>query len=386
MSRLRGGLPAALASAAAAAGTTWVATFSWRGFTDGSSLYLGPLLVLAVVVAVTGAVARWARVAAPLVVLLQVALAGMLASLMLSGSPIPVGGAWTELQQTFTDASNVAQRYAPPVPEHADGGVYAFFIAGGLACLLLVDVLACTLRRVPLAGLPLLAIYSVPVSMLEDGVSWWVFALTAGGFMLMLFLQVNDQLVRWGRPLGSDEAVRSRRVLGAHRCRPGDGRHHRRGHHRARGDPPDLHPDPRSGAAAGWQRTRRRRHPHREPDDRPAPRPAARRRHPAAADSHLRPGPGLPADLGAQPVLGERVELRATATYRPTSSRTARCRRWSGVADSVPRTEYRYDVTIGDDFESIWLPTQSPVSADRRRPVTGATTSRRWTSSPGTRT
>ena len=39
-------------------------------------------------------------------------------------------------------------------------------IAGGLGCLLLVDLLACTLRRAPLAGLPLLSVYSVPVGML----------------------------------------------------------------------------------------------------------------------------------------------------------------------------------------------------------------------------
>ena len=162
--------------------------------------------MLGTVIAVSGAVARWARLAAPLVVLLQVVLSGVMASMMLSGSPIPVGQAWVRFQTSFTDAVDVAQRYAAPVPAHVDGGVYPLLIAGGLACLLLVDVLACTLRRVPLAGLPLLTIYSVPVSMLEDGVSWWVFSLTAAGFLLMLFLQVNDQLVRWGRPLGTDEA------------------------------------------------------------------------------------------------------------------------------------------------------------------------------------
>jgi transglutaminase-like putative cysteine protease len=361
MSRLRGGLPAALASAAAAAGTTWVATFSWRGFTDGSSLYLGPLLVLAVVVAVTGAVARWARLAAPLVVLLQIALAGMLASLMLSGSPIPVGAAWTELQQTFTDASNVAQRYAPPVPEHADGGVYPFFIAGGLACLLLVDVLACTLRRVPLAGLPLLAIYSVPVSMLEDGVSWWVFALTAGGFMLMLFLQVNDQLVRWGRPLGSDEAsdptgfsVRTGAVratagtiggvttalavvlpifiptLGLALLPGGSGP----GGDDIRIENPmtDLRRDLQRGDDIPLMRVRTS-----DPDPGYLRISVLNRFSENEWSSGDRDVPTDQLASGAMPPL-------------------------VGVADSVPRMEYRYDVTIGDDFESIWLPTQSPIS------------------------
>jgi transglutaminase-like putative cysteine protease len=361
MSRLRGGLPAALASAAAAAGTTWVATFSWRGFTEASSLYLGPLLALGVVVAVSGAVARWARIAAPLVVLLQVALAGMLASLMFSGSPIPVGEAWTRFQQTFTDASNVAQRYAPPVPEHADGGVYAFFIAGGLACLLLVDVLACTLRRVPLAGLPLLAIYSVPVSMLEDGVSWWVFALTAGGFLLMLFLQVNDQLVRWGRPLGSDEAsdptgfsVRTGAVratagtiggvttalavvlpifiptLGLALLPGGSGP----GGDDIRIENPmtDLRRDLQRGDDIPLMRVRTT-----DPDPGYLRISVLNRFSENEWSSGDRDVPTDQLAAGPMPPL-------------------------VGVADSVPRTEYRYDVTIGDDFESIWLPTQSPIS------------------------
>ena len=80
--------------------------------------------------------------------------------------------------------------------------------------MLLVDVLACTLRRVPLAGLPLLTIYSVPVSMLGDGVPWWVFALTAGGFLLMLFLQ--ESTTRWSAGAVPSAATRrpTRRILG----------------------------------------------------------------------------------------------------------------------------------------------------------------------------
>ena len=41
----------------------------------------------------------------------------------------------------------------------------------GLLCLLLVDLLACTLRRVPLAGIPPLAIYSIPLGLVGDSVA-----------------------------------------------------------------------------------------------------------------------------------------------------------------------------------------------------------------------
>ncbi len=55
-----------------------------------------------------------------------------------------------------------------------------------------------------MAGLPLLTIYSVPISLLDGGVSLWVFVPTAVGFMTLLFLHENDMINRWGRPIGAD--------------------------------------------------------------------------------------------------------------------------------------------------------------------------------------
>jgi transglutaminase-like putative cysteine protease len=205
MTTERGGFAGPFALAAAAAGTTWLALLSWRGFTEQPSRFLAPLLVLAAVVAGTGALARWARLAAPLAVTAQVVVSGALASAMLSGSPIPVGSAWARLQQSFADAFASAEQYAAPLPPHVDP-VDPILIAGGFGCLLLVDFLACTLRRAPLAGLPLLTVYTVPVSILPSGVPWWTFAATAGGFLVVLFLQESEQVARWGRPLGSDAA------------------------------------------------------------------------------------------------------------------------------------------------------------------------------------
>ena len=76
----------------------------------------------------------------------------------------------------------------------------------GALSLLVVDVLACWLRRVSLAGLPLLAIYCVPISLLGSGVSWVVFLVAAVGFLLMMYLQESAHITRWGRPLGSTAA------------------------------------------------------------------------------------------------------------------------------------------------------------------------------------
>ncbi|MCW2766319.1 MAG: transglutaminase domain protein [Nocardioides sp.] len=203
MNRARGSLGATLGLALVAAATTWFAMLSWRGFTLESAKFLGPLLVIGVVIAGTGALARWWRVPGGLVVLLQVLLSAMLVSLILCGSPIPVGPAWQELVTSFQQAVDTSNRYAAPVPRNAPG-VEPLLIAGGWACLLLVDGLTCTLRRVPLAGLPLLTVYSVPISLLGGGLSWWIFGLTAAGFLAMLYLHENEQVARWGRPLGAD--------------------------------------------------------------------------------------------------------------------------------------------------------------------------------------
>ncbi|MFC5178938.1 transglutaminaseTgpA domain-containing protein [Nocardioides taihuensis] len=203
MNPVRGGLPATLALAATGAATTWVAMLSWRGFADRSAHFLGPLLVLAVVVGLTGALSRWARLSPAVAVPGQVLLSGAVASMMLCGSPLPVGPAWDRLVAAFADAVTSAQQYKAPIPAFAPP-IDPLLIVGGLACLLLVDIIAGTLRRAPLAGLPLLAVYTVPVSLDVDGPSWWVFALTAGGFLTLIFLQENEAVARWGRPLGSD--------------------------------------------------------------------------------------------------------------------------------------------------------------------------------------
>ena len=85
-------------------------------------------------------------------------------------------------------------------------------------------MLACTLRRVPLAGLPLLTVFSVPVSLLGGGLSWWVFALTAAGFLTMLFLHEGEQVARWGRTLGEDRRRPAAPVVGTGTMRATAGR------------------------------------------------------------------------------------------------------------------------------------------------------------------
>ena len=214
MTRARTSFPAGLALALTAAATTWAAMFSWRGFAERPGEFLAPLLLVGATVALVGAAARWARVPAVLVFLGQLVLGTMMVSWTVIGTPFPVGAGWTELLDAFDVAVDSANTYAAPVPDRVPP-VHPLLVLGGLGAMLLVDLLACTLRRVPLAGLPLLTVYSVPVSLLEDGISWWVFLFTAVGFLGMLFLHETDQIARWGRSLTGSTSERDVTIFGS---------------------------------------------------------------------------------------------------------------------------------------------------------------------------
>ncbi|MGI8522888.1 MAG: transglutaminaseTgpA domain-containing protein [Nocardioides sp.] len=196
------GLRHPLALAAVTAASTWVAMLSWRGFAVAWGDYLSPLLLVALVVALSGAGLRWARIPRWTGFLAQFAIVAVLVWLLLGGSFLHPIGSWHELTAAYSRGVASAQKYAPPVPSSVPG-IHPVLIVAGAAALLVVDLCAGWLRRVPLAGLPLLAVYCVPVSLIGQGASWVVFLFTAAGFLLMLFLQEGEHIARWGRPLGT---------------------------------------------------------------------------------------------------------------------------------------------------------------------------------------
>ena len=76
-----------------AAFTTWVALLSWKDFSVAWGQFMGPLVLIALVVALSGAMLRWLRVPGPLVVLAQVVVVGAWSAVCICGSPIPIGDA-----------------------------------------------------------------------------------------------------------------------------------------------------------------------------------------------------------------------------------------------------------------------------------------------------
>lgn len=214
LNRTRGSLTASMALAAVAAVTTLVAMYAWRGFAERPGGFLNPLLLLGVVVATTGTAARWWRWPTPVVLATQVVVSGLVALLLITGRMAPSSGMLSEARTAVGDAIDSAQAFAAPIPA-TEAPIDPLLVLCGLACLLLVDFLACSLHRVPLAGLPLLTIYTIPVSLVEAPISWWVFVGTAAGFLAMLFLQEAEHISRWGRPIAEDRETGDPIALGA---------------------------------------------------------------------------------------------------------------------------------------------------------------------------
>lgn len=350
--RIRDTAFAPLLQAVVAAATVWATTLSWSAFSVDAPSYLRPLLLVGLVVAVSGSLARWARLPWWLVLLAQLVVGGATVSLYLTGSPLPFGGAWNELRAELEHAGDVVRAQRPPVV--VAGGIAPLLIGGGLFCFLVVDLLACTFRRTALAGLPLLAIYAVPFSVVEGGLPWWGFALSAAGFLVMLVLSQSEIVGRWGRRLGATGApgpqdsaaavyVGSVATLLAlilpslvptldlhlFGLGPGSGNG---GHITVTNPMVDLRRDLVRGPDAPVIQV--------STDD---PNP-----------SYLR--------IAVLNRFGNNEWTAGDRTVPANNDAEGPLPGLVGVATWVKRTTYDYDVLIGPRFDSRWLPTQAPIS------------------------
>ncbi len=183
--------------------TTWLALWAWGGFVQRPSGYLVPTLGVVLLVAATGTLLRAART--PILLVLVGQLAVVTVWLTHRWAPEAALGGWLPTRSSvreclalLADSVAAAQSYAAPVSD-AVPQIFPILITAGALVAVLVDFLACGLRRVPVAGLPLLALYTAPVSILDGGVSWWVFAAGAVAFLALLVNEEGRRLSHWGR-------------------------------------------------------------------------------------------------------------------------------------------------------------------------------------------
>jgi transglutaminase-like putative cysteine protease len=115
---------------------------------------------------------------------------------------IPSPGTITHFGDLLRTASQEMSEYATPVGDR-DG--FLFLATLGVASVaLLVDLFAVVIRRPALAGLPMLAIYSVPVTVDTESTSWLPFVLGAVGFLWLLVTDNVDRVRRFGRRFTGD--------------------------------------------------------------------------------------------------------------------------------------------------------------------------------------
>jgi transglutaminase-like putative cysteine protease len=124
-----------------------------------------------------------------------------------AGGVIPTGGTAEAVVRLVNEGVQTANAYAPPAPS-TQGLVFLVALAV-LACYLVVDWLGVGIGHVPLTGLPLLAIYTVPAALAPDGVPAMAFLPGAAAFLLLMGYDERERLGHWGRQISSITGVRS---------------------------------------------------------------------------------------------------------------------------------------------------------------------------------
>ncbi|MEP6761600.1 MAG: DUF3488 and transglutaminase-like domain-containing protein [Sporichthyaceae bacterium] len=112
---------------------------------------------------------------------------------------LPDPSALDRLAELARQGNDDITRFAAPIS--VGPGVELLAVGGVGLVALAVDTLAVTMRRAALAGLPLLALYTVPASVAPAGVSWEAFALGGAGYLTLLLTEARERFSRWGRPL-----------------------------------------------------------------------------------------------------------------------------------------------------------------------------------------
>jgi transglutaminase-like putative cysteine protease len=206
---------------------TYVTLLSWRGLSEQSSAFLLPLFWAGLLLLLGGALARAFGAPAVAVAVGQLVLVALwLTNGLVSGTAVagwvPTGRSFQAVGQLLQRSVETANSWAAPIPAIDAPSFAPLMVVAGVVVFLLVDFFLGVARRAPLVGLPLLAAFTAPVSVLR-GVSWVVFCVAALAFLLMLAVDQALRLSRWGSALPAAEgaAVASTGAAGAHGGAPG---------------------------------------------------------------------------------------------------------------------------------------------------------------------
>ncbi len=172
-------------------------------FTGSEWFYVG--LGAIITVAASGALSRLRTL--PVVVCLAISVAGLLLYLNLVfevrhswALVIPTPGSLSRLWDLAGTGITEAGRYAPPAPQLS--GLVLIAVGGIGITAILTDLIAVRLRSTALAGLPLLVLFTVPITMNaqhENLGTAVVFCLGTAGYLAMLSADGRERIRAWGR-------------------------------------------------------------------------------------------------------------------------------------------------------------------------------------------
>ncbi|WP_460370483.1 transglutaminase family protein, partial [Actinocorallia lasiicapitis] len=156
------------------------------------------------VVAATGLLVRRYRLPAALNMVCALAALNLYLTLLYTGSKallliVPTPASLAEMESLLRQGWQTAETFAAPLPDIEAVRLMSTLGIGLTAAV--VDLIAVRLRRAAPAGLPLLAMYSVPAAVRTESVHWAAFAAGSAGYLAMLVADARDQVTSWGRPV-----------------------------------------------------------------------------------------------------------------------------------------------------------------------------------------
>jgi transglutaminase-like putative cysteine protease len=179
-----------------------------------SMAWIPRVVLMVVAIAATSAALQRIRVVSAIIPLAMIAAWAFLVTALYAHSVAPLGFIpgpaalrllHTTMSSGFTDTVQLSS------PVEVTHGLSLLTTAGVGLVAVVVETLASGLRRPAVAGLPLLAIFTVSAATLSAGVGWRPFVFAAAGYLALLLAEGRDRVGRWGRPV---RAIRGSVVRG----------------------------------------------------------------------------------------------------------------------------------------------------------------------------
>lgn len=203
-----GPVPSRASALLLAWGASLAAYSTWSGMVPEPRSFLVPVGVGGLLLLLTGSALGRLRVAAPVVVLAQLLVAVLTLTVVHTRSEavlglVPTPGSLGRLRDLLVLGGQALGYYRAPVEVYPTATA-ALLTAGGLLLMWVVAALVQGLDRPALTALPLLVTVSVPVTILQDALSWAVFAVCAAAYLMLLLV---DRTRHWARGASTGPAA-----------------------------------------------------------------------------------------------------------------------------------------------------------------------------------